>query len=141
MSTRRFLRLPIEPDQGFPQAFRLEFGGRIYRVTLYVNTPEPVTEPPDDEVLDLGDDVTATNASMVMRVVREGGPVEQVVFQRKVVTGVEYDADELAFVFRTIKVARRNLNGVGPAGSEVTAGIGAGAGGYHAVPLEPALDG
>jgi hypothetical protein len=140
MTARTFLRLPVEADQGFPQAFRLEFEGRTYRISLYVNTPEPLIDPPDDEILDLGDDVTAAGSSMVMRVVREG-PQEAVIFRRKVVTGVEYDADELAFVFRSLKVARRNLNGVGAAGSVVIAGIGVGAGGYVAESIEPATGG
>jgi hypothetical protein len=60
---------------------------------------------------------------MVMRVTREGGNASQIIFQRKLVLNLEYQAAELAFVFRQLLVAKQNLNGIGPFGSNVLGGI------------------
>ena len=60
---------------------------------------------------------------MVMRVSREGSATPHIIFQRKLVLNLEYEAAELAFVFRRLRVVRRNLNGIGPFGSEVRGGV------------------
>jgi hypothetical protein len=117
VADRVYLLLPINPDEGFPQSFRLDFGGRAYRLLLYVNVPDGADPPPDDAY-----DLPAPGAFMVMRVTREG-PTPQVIFQRKLVLNLEYEAAELAFVFRKLRVARQNLNGVGAFGSNVRGGV------------------
>jgi hypothetical protein len=116
---RTFLRLPINGDEGFPQAFRVGFRDRTYSILLYVNVLETDTETPEDHVYEL----PAAGAFMVMRVTRETGEGPRVILQRKLVPNLEYEAAEVAFVFRRLRVARRNLNGVGAHGSEVTGGI------------------
>ncbi len=116
---RRFLRLPVDADEGFPQAFRLNFAGAEYVVSLHVNVPESIQPVPLDRVhdLSLGDGV------MVMRVDRDDSSATRTVLLRKLVVGKLYEADRFALVFSEIKVARRNLNGVGAFGSRVTGGI------------------
>jgi hypothetical protein len=116
---RAYLQLPINPDEGFPQAFRLNFASQAYAILLYVNVPETNPEPPSNTVYNL----PTTDAFMVMRVTREGGNASQIIFQRKLVLNLEYQAAELAFVFRQLLVAKRNLNGIGPFGSNVLGGI------------------
>ena len=121
MTSRQFLRLPINADEGFPQTFRLDFENRTYRCFLYVNLPEPEVEQSLDTVMSLPD--PESGAFMVLRVSREGTVEPEVIFQRKLVLDLEYEAAELAFLFREIKVARRNLNGIGAFGSSVIGGI------------------
>lgn len=121
MAQRTFLQLPINADEGFPQAFRLNFLGNLYRVSLYVNALEGASQLPDDYMFRLPE----PGAFMVMAVEREdpAGPI--FLFRRKLVLNLEYEAAELAFVFRTMNVAKRNLNGIGAFGSEVIGGIAA----------------
>jgi hypothetical protein len=116
-----YLRLPINADEGFPQSFQLNVSGRIYRVLLYVNVLEGEAATPDDHIYRLPE----LGAFMVMRVDRETAGTPQVIFQRKLVLNLEYEAAELAFLFRRIWVAKRNLNGVGAFGSEVNGGVAA----------------
>jgi hypothetical protein len=116
---RTFLALPINSDEGFPQAFRVGFRDRTYGVLLYVNVLEADTEVAEDHVYEL----PTPGAFMVMRVTRETGDGPRVILQRKLVPNLEYEAAEVAFVFRQMRVARRNLNGIGAHGSQVTGGI------------------
>lgn len=119
MTDRTYMKLPINPDEGFPQSFRLSFGGRTYQVLLYANIAEAVAEQPDEHVFELPDE----NAYLVMQVAREGTDPAQVIFQRKLVPDQAYEASELAFLFREMRVAKRNLNGVGAFGSSVIGGV------------------
>lgn len=121
MTQRTYLQLPINADEGFPQAFRLSFLGNTYQIALYVNALEGVQARPDDYLYQL----PAPDAFLVMTVQREepAGPV--ILFRRKVVCNLEYEAAELAFFFRTITVAKRNLNGIGAYGSTISGGIAA----------------
>jgi len=116
---RTYLRLPIDGDEGFPQALRVAFQGRTYGLLLYVNVLDADPLTPDDHVYDL----PAPGAFMVMRVTRETAEGPLVIFQRKLVPDLEYEAAEVAFLFRRMRVAKRNLNGIGAYGSEVTGGI------------------
>jgi hypothetical protein len=119
MASRIYLQLPINADEGFPQSFRLSFNGIVYQVLLYVNVLDDAAAVPDDYLYTL----PAPGVFMVMRVAREdtGGPV--VIFQRKLVPNLEYEAAEVAFLFQQMQVAKRNLNGVGTFGSQVIGGI------------------
>ena len=121
MTERSYLQLPINADEGFPQAFRLSFLDNTYQIALYVNALEGDQPLPDTYVYQL----PAPDAFLVMTVQREdpAGPV--VLFRRKVVCNLEYEAAELAFLFRTITVAKRNLNGIGAFGSQIMGGIAA----------------
>ncbi|RKT08176.1 hypothetical protein BX286_6260 [Streptomyces sp. 3211.6] len=120
MATPSYLRLPIEPTEGFPQAFRLQLGARIYQFHLYVNAAEDVLRAaPADPVLDL----PAAGAFLVLRVAREEPSGLVALLRRKLVPGVEYRAGELSLTFPTMRVARQNLNGVGEFGSVVVGGV------------------
>lgn len=111
--------LPIAPDEGFPQSFRLTFADRVYVVALYVNASEGLLATlPDDAVLELPQD----EAHLVARFTREAEQ-PQVVFQRKLVPGLDYAAGDLALRFDELRVAKRNLNGHGSYGSRVSGGI------------------
>jgi hypothetical protein len=113
-----YQRLPIVPEEGFPHSFRLDVGDGRYAVALYVNVIDAAGLP-EDHVFDL----TLPGALMIMTVRREGTQPPTVIFRRRVVTGIEYRARELAFLFRTLRVDRRNLNGIGAFGSDVTGGV------------------
>src|SRR5215469_3893495 len=119
-----YFDLPIQGDEGFPQAFRLAFNGASYSIALYVNSSEEdLRALPEDGFLELGvrpPDVAPMESSfMVMRVAREapGGP--QLIFFRKLVPNLGYPAVELSFWFGRISVAKRNINGAGAFGSQV----------------------
>ncbi len=62
-------------------------------------------------------------AFMVMRVMQEGAGEPKAIFQRKLVPNLEYEAGDLAFIFRRMVVAKQNLNGVGAFGSDVIGGV------------------
>lgn len=115
--TFAYARLPIQPEEGFPQAFRLVVAGTTYGVALYVNVC-------DERVLTGGAlDLPIPGAFLVMTVERQG-PVPAVpIFRRKLVPSVEYRAHELAFVFTRMLVDVRNLNGAGRYGSQVVGGV------------------
>jgi hypothetical protein len=121
MSERTYLSLPINADEGFPQAFRLTFNGRTYQFLLYVNLPEAQLDEHEETIYEL----PQPGAFIVLRVVREtlDGPVT--IFQRKLVPHLEYEAAELALIFDTMRVARLNLNGVGAFGSQLSGRIAA----------------
>ena len=116
-----YAALPVDPDEGFPQSFRLSLGDRIYQVTLYVNVSERLLDAtPPDAVLELPQE----EAFMVLRVQRESDVAEPAtILQRKVVPGLAYEAEEVALRFTEMRVARRNVNGVGPHGSSVKGGV------------------
>lgn len=124
MSERTYLQLPINADDGFPQSFRLAFNDALYRLLLYVNVLEDEdsynggsTRP--NQVYDLPQD----GAYMVLRVTRERLGGSDVVMHRKLVPDLDYIADGVAFVFKEMRVDRRNLNGIGQFGSKVIGGI------------------
>ena len=124
MTQRTYLQLPINGDEGFPQAFRLDFNGKTYQVFLYVNILEDAAAQPDaNDVYTLPD--PRGGAFMVMRVLREDIAANSVIFQRKLVPNLEYEAAEVAFLFKEMKVASLNLNGIGAFGSRVIGGIAA----------------
>ncbi|MFG1997554.1 hypothetical protein ACGFNU_00210 [Spirillospora sp. NPDC048911] len=124
-TARSFRRLPIDADEGFPQAFRLAFAGREYQFRLYANVAEEIVraarDKPQEQRKPL--DLPADKAFLVLAVDREepGGPVP--ILRRKLVPGVEYLAAELALTFRTLRLDLRNLNAAGAFGSEVAGGV------------------
>lgn len=122
MTQRTYLQLPINADEGFPQSFRLSFNGNTYQVVLYVNILEDGSEGPDAGTGNMYT-LPKKGAFMVMRVSREDAAGATVIFQRKLVPNCEYEAQDLAFVFRQMRIARENLNGAGAFGSAVIGGI------------------
>lgn len=120
VSELTYLTLPINPDEGFPQAFRLALGARAYTITLYVNLLDEDSRPDDQIVYDLARD---QRAFMVMAVRRESPSPGEEIFRRRLVVEHEYEAAELGFLFKKIHVDRRSLGGVGSFGSSVVGGI------------------
>ncbi len=118
MSERTYFQLPIDADEGFPQAFRLNFNNTNYQIVLYANVQEDT--PPDANGFY---NLPAPAAFMVMRVLREDPAGTTVILQRKLVLNQEYEAADVAFLFTQLRVSKSNLNGVGSFGSQVTGGI------------------
>lgn len=118
MSNRTYFQLPIDADEGFPQAFRLNFNNTNYQIVLYANVQEGV--PPDATGFY---SLPVTGAFMVMRVLREDPTGTTVILQRKLIPNQEYEAADVAFLFTQVRVSKNNLNGAGSFGSQVTGGI------------------
>lgn len=115
-----FLRLPIDPDEGFPQAFVLAFLGATYELSFYVNIAEG-TAPDEDGIYELPMD----RAFMVLTVTRQTAEGPVILARRKLVPQQIVEAGELLLRFATMKVAQLNLNGVGPHGSVVEGEVAA----------------
>jgi hypothetical protein len=113
-----YLRLPVDPDAGFPQAVRIALGPATYLMTYNVCVT-------DDDLLTSDEPVTLPrpDAFLVLEVAREGAAEPRVIFRRKLVPDLEYEADELAMVFTEMAVHPRNLNGIGAHGSVVRGGV------------------
>ncbi|MFE5813189.1 hypothetical protein [Streptomyces sp. NPDC056479] len=124
MSAPPFLRLPVDPDEGFPQSFRLSFEGRNYVFGFQVSIAREAL-PAADTQRDLTTALTlpADGAFLEMTVVRETPAGGTTLLRRKVIPGLVYRAGELALVVRTIRIALGNLHGVGRYGSELVAGV------------------
>ncbi|WP_089106505.1 hypothetical protein [Streptomyces hyaluromycini] len=119
MAAPNFLALPIDPAEGFPQAFRLSLAGRSYQFRLYANVREELLDSVPDGLLDL----PADGAFLVLSVDREEPAGLVTLLRRKLVPGVEYHAAELALTFPAMRLDPRNLNGSGSFGSRVTGGV------------------
>jgi hypothetical protein len=115
-----YLTLPINADEGFPQAFRLALAGRAYTISLYVNLLDEEGRADDETVYDLARD---PRGFMVMVVHRDGPPDDEDIFRRRLVVDHEYEASELGFLFLELRVDRRNLGGAGSFGSNVVGGV------------------
>ncbi|MFK0282787.1 hypothetical protein ACIQVL_20330 [Streptomyces sp. NPDC090499] len=119
MAALNYLALPIDPADGFPQAFRLTLGVRSYRFRLYANVAEDLLDDASGELLDL----PAERAFLVLSVDREEPAGPTTILRRKLAPGVEYHAAELALTFPTMLLDPRNLNGAGSFGSRVVGGV------------------
>jgi len=118
-TTYAYRKLPINADEGFPQAFLLVLGEATYRFTLYVNVAEEALPADLGSVLDLA----TGRAFLALAVARQDAGGETVLLRRRVVPGLEYRAGDLMVTFRTVRVAVRNLNGVGAFGSQIVGGV------------------
>ncbi|MEV7738920.1 hypothetical protein OG806_39975 [Streptomyces sp. NBC_00882] len=124
-----FRRLPVEPDEGLPQAFGCLIGATAYEFGLYASLDPPGADPPET-LYDLAAPApSATPAApsgyLVLRVVRQGPHGPRTVLLRKLVAEPElvHSAGELAIRLVTAKVARGNLNGRGHFGTEIVIGV------------------
>lgn len=116
-----YLRLPVNADDGFPQAFSMRFGDRGYTVALEVSIIDEDVLTATQQPLVL----PCPEAYLVVSVAREDPPPAEVILRRKVVPRHEYEAAELAFVFTEMAIDTRNLNGAGAFGSRVVGGVAA----------------
>jgi hypothetical protein len=129
VSGLEFFQLPIDGDQGLPQAFTSTVGATSYEFGLYANLDVPDEDLPET-VYDLASpaavrEPVALPGYLVLRVVRRGPAGPEVVLLRKVVPepGLVHYTGELAIVVTRAKVARGNLNGTGHFGTEITIGV------------------
>jgi hypothetical protein len=113
-----FLQLPIDADEGFPQAFRLSVGGRTYRFQLYANVAEDLLDTTTGPLK-----LPVVGAFLVLAVDREDTAGPTTILRRKLVPGIEYHAAELALTFPTMVLDPRNINGIGSFGSQVLGGV------------------
>ncbi|MEW1913745.1 hypothetical protein AB0442_35860 [Kitasatospora sp. NPDC085895] len=124
-----FNRLPVEPDEGLPQAFGCLIGSTAYDFGLYVELAPPDTDPPE-ALYDLAAPAPSARPAappgyLVLRVVRHGADGPRTVFLRKLVVEPQHvhTAGQLAIRLVTARVARGNLNGRGHYGSEIVIGV------------------
>ena len=118
-SGRTFTDLPIDGTSGFPQEFPFLFEGRTYHFRLYVNA---LRETLADKTATL--DLPAQNAALIVRIERQGDTGDRrVIFLRKVVPQLEYDAEEVTVTFPMQRVAIANLGGTGDLGTQVIGGM------------------
>lgn len=118
-SGRNYTPLPIDSTQGFPQGFSSPFGGQTYHFLLYVNFSSQLLDDIFTNKM-----LPTESAFLVVQVKREKGDgTRETIFLRKVVPNLEYEAENIALTFSTIRIARSNLNGQGNFGSQITGGI------------------
>ncbi|MBU2670215.1 hypothetical protein KOI35_42615 [Actinoplanes bogorensis] len=115
-----FARLPVNPDDGFPQAFRLALGSATYVVTLTVTVVE-------ESLLDGGEPLVLPRpgAFMTVEVTRESPGPARTVLRRKLVPGLELQGAEVVLKAVTMIVDPRNLGAAGAFGSQVLVGVAA----------------
>jgi len=128
MTQPAFLQLPVNADEGFPQAFRIVVDGGTYGVTLQVNVAEELLPTPGapagtDNRLDAILDLPQPGAFLVGTLTRDDVPNGTVLLRRKLVPGLVYRAGELLLTVQSMQVAMRNLGGPGSYGSQIVAGV------------------
>jgi hypothetical protein len=121
-------RLPVNPDEGFPQSFLLALAGRTYQVELYVDVPEhllPREAGQRDSVDVVGSGSGPAVGLLVAAVSRQEADGTLVpLLRRRLLPGLVYTARELVLVIDEVYVAAGNLNGAGPFGSVLVARVG-----------------
>lgn len=129
-------RLPVDPDEGFPQAFLFAFGGATYGITWYVDIAE--SQLPDPRVadpgtlIDLSGDVgggeprqDAPRGILLLGVDLRDPDGVTPLLRRRVIPGLSYTAGQLLLVVRQAAIALGNLNGTGRYGSVLDVGVAA----------------
>ena len=129
MSQLEFRQLPVEPDQGLPQAFSCLIGGTSYEFGLYANL-DIANQDPLETVYDLSPpgglaQPASPPGYLVLRVVRQGLTGPRIIFLRKLVPepGLVHEAGELAIMLARAQIARGNLNGPGHFGTQIVIGV------------------
>ena len=111
----RFTPLPIDVAQGFPQSFPFVFNGRTYHFKFYVNVAAHILEDRPQFI-----DVPTEEAFLVAQVERElKDTTREIIFLRKIVPELEYEAEEIKLIFSEQRIARDNLNAQGEHGTQV----------------------
>lgn len=130
--------LPVDPDEGFPQAFLFAFGGLTYGITWYVNVAEsqlPPAQMADPTVIiDIVGDRASTGGQtktpapqgiLVLTIDRRDADGVTLLLRRRMIPGLTCTAGQLLLVVRSASVALGNLNGTGSFGSVLDVGVGA----------------
>jgi hypothetical protein len=123
-------RLPVEADDGFPQAFQFAYAGRTYRVGIYVAVAEHQLEPHGADPrtpIDIAgaDPQSRPSGRLVADVVRKADGHDTVLLHRRLLPGLSYVVAELRLDVVRASVAIGNLNGRGPFGSQLDIRVGA----------------
>lgn len=133
-----FAQLPVNPDEGFPQAFLFGFGGATYGITWYVDVAE--SELPAARLADptmiidiIGDQAAGGGRTktavpqgiLVLGIDRRDAQGVTPLLRRRVIPGLTYTAGQLLLAVRAASVALGNLNGTGNYGSVLDVGVGA----------------
>jgi hypothetical protein len=119
--------LPVDPAEGFPQAFLLAFGSEVYGFTWYVNIAEaalpPLGQADPTMPIDLLGETAGGAADLVPRgilvlvVDRRDPDGVTPLLRRRIIPGQTYLAGQLRLAVNQAVVAVGNLNGVGSFGS------------------------
>ncbi|BDM70861.1 hypothetical protein HEK616_43480 [Streptomyces nigrescens] len=124
-----FHQLPVEPDDGLPQAFTCLIGDTPYDFGVYANLDVGADDPPGT-LYDLAAPArisapTPPPGYLVLRVMRPGPQGPQVEFLRKLVVEPElvHRSARLAIRLLEARLARGNLNGRGHYGSRIVIGV------------------
>jgi hypothetical protein len=116
-----YAALPASGDDGFPQVFRLELGGTVYRLTFGVSFTDPALVLGSQYAamfFDLPD--PAHGLFLSLRADRDDlPPGSGLVGVRRVVLATPIPLGPLRFRFSRIKIAQANLAGPGQYGSEL----------------------
>jgi hypothetical protein len=128
MTQPTFLQLPVNADEGFPQAFRIAMGSQTYTVTLQVDVAEELLPTPgapagNDSRLEAVLQLPQPGAFVVATLARDDAAGGTVLLRRKLVPGLIYRAGELLLTVQSMQVALRNLGGPGSFGSQIVAGV------------------
>jgi hypothetical protein len=120
-----YVPLTASGDNGFPQAFRQQIAGIVYRMTLAVIYTDPAYVPSQEYAgtfFDLPD--PERGLFLDLRVEREDQPdTDRLIGVRRVVLDMPIPVGPLRFRFSRIKIAQGNLVGPGQSGSELVAEV------------------
>jgi hypothetical protein len=120
-----FAALPATGDDGFPQVFLMELQRIVYRLTLTVFYFDPdivLDSAYANIIFDLPD--PAHGLSLNLKVEYEEQPAAtRLIGAQRVVLDMPIFIGPLCFRFKRIRVARANLVGPGPFGSELVAEV------------------
>jgi hypothetical protein len=120
ISGRTYAPLPIDARRGFPQSFPYQTSdGASYQFTLYVDIDSTVLEGVAS-VLPLPSQ-SAFLVARVERLLPDG--TSRIVFMRKVVPELEYQAENIALMFPQQVIVKDNINALGDFGSQVVGGV------------------
>lgn len=116
-----YVGLPASGDDGFPQAFLLDMGGTVYRVTFGISFSDPSLVLSSDFggiFFDLPDPLLGLFLNLTLELENLPSPNRMIGVSR-VVPDIPIVLGPLVFLFSRIKIAQANLSGPGQFGSEV----------------------
>jgi hypothetical protein len=120
-----YVSLPASGDDGFPQAFLLQFAGVVYRLTITVYYPDPdyvFNQAYANTFFDLPDPVRGLYLNLKVEIEALPAPA-RLVGARRVVLAMPMVFGPLCFLFTRARVAQANLTGPGSYGSELIAEV------------------